>query len=101
MIGHAIEAIVFAMLSMLVIVSSSLLRPTHATCPPGWYVEGVRPSGATQCRPAPPQRCGEPVPPDNAPCPPDARAIRIEIHCTNGQLPIVIGSRTVGCQQRH
>ena len=73
--------------------------PNRATCPPGWFVEGVRPTGATQCRPNPPAHCGEPVPPDNGPCPRDDRMIPLEIYCTGGSHAIVVNERTVGCQR--
>jgi hypothetical protein len=101
MIAHALEAFVFALISFVVICASAVVQPRRATCPTGWSVEGVRPSGRTQCRPVPPAHCGEPVPPDNKPCPRDERAIRLEIYCTNGQQPIVVNERTVGCQQSH
>ena len=101
MIGHAIAAARFAVLSFGAIAGAALWHPpTRATCPIGWYVEGVRPSGKTRCRPVPPPRCGEPVPPDNGPCPRDERSIPLEIHCTGGSHPIVVGDgRTVGCQR--
>jgi hypothetical protein len=56
-------------------------RPTHARCPPDWWINGVRPSGELGCRPA------------------DGRDIEIHsrIYCTGGSVPIVVDDRTVGC----
>lgn len=68
-------------------------------CRPGWYVEGVRPTGASQCRPVPPRNCGEPVPPFNLPCPKDPRVEPIGIYCTGGSHPIVVNAQTIGCQR--
>lgn len=102
MIGHALEAFALAVLGFIAMAGAAMWHPANrATCPAGWYIEGVRSSGQTQCRPVPPAHCGEPVPPDNVPCPRDDRRIPIAIYCTNGQQPIVVNERTVGCQQRH
>lgn len=85
------------LLSALVFVIAVLLSPKR--CREGWFVDGVRPSGVTRCRPAPPPRCGEPVPPHNQPCPKDERAELMVIYCTGGTRPIVVDDRTVGCQR--
>lgn len=82
------------MIAALVFVLVTLFVPR--VCRPGWYVEGIRPTGAARCRPVPPKHCGEPVPPDNKPCPPDDRSEPIGIYCTGGSHPIVVDSRTVG-----
>lgn len=83
-----------AILAAVVIVTMAW---TVATCPRGWYVEGVRPSGHSRCLPVPPPSCGEPVPPNNAPCPSDSRELPIAVYCTGGSHPIVLNERTVGC----
>ena len=68
-------------------------------CAPGWYVEGVRPSGKSSCVQSPPRNCGEPVPPHNQPCP-DGSRFDVQIYCTNGLIPLVIDHRTLGCRRR-
>lgn len=96
MIGHAL-----AMFGLVVawVTTMALSTITPKACERGWYLEGVRPTGYTQCRPVPPAYCGEPVPPFNKPCPKDTRTQAIVIYCTGGSLPIVVDSRTVGCQR--
>lgn len=76
-----------------------IFRPSSARCPPGWFAEGVRPSGLTSCRPSPPANCGEPVPPNDQPCPEDKRVIERKIYCTGGMRPVQIGERVIGCQR--
>lgn len=88
--GELVSAFVFAL--------AVLLSPK--TCRPGWYVEGVRPSGLARCRPEPPRDCGEPVPPFEQPCPHDERVEQRVIICTGGTQPIVVDERTIGCQRR-
>lgn len=68
-------------------------------CPPGWALDGVRPSGHSRCTPAPPQDCGEPRPPNDRPCPRDDRELLILHRCTGGSRAIVVDHRTVGCQR--
>lgn len=80
-----------------IFVLAVLLSPKQ--CRDGWFVEGIRPNGMTQCRPKPPTRCGEPGPPDNQPCPQDDRVELRAIYCTGGTRPIVVDDRTVGCQR--
>lgn len=78
-------------------LGSPIIRPQHARCPRGWYVEGVRESGRTQCRPVPPVMCGDG---SYDPCPQDDRALPLQIYCTNGTRPIVVDNRAIGCQRR-
>lgn len=102
MIGHALEAFTIAVIGFVAVAGAALWHPSQrVTCPPGWYIEGVRPSGRTQCRPTPPPSCGEPVPPNNAPCAHDERTIPLELYCTGGSVPIVVNERVAGCQARH
>lgn len=63
-------------------------HPRTARCPTAWYVDGVRPSGLYECRPA----LDDVVPQNDA-------AVRGLIYCTGGARPIVTGPRTVGCQR--
>lgn len=96
MIGHAIAMFTTTLVTAITI---ALAVATPKQCAPGWYLEGVRPSGYTQCRPVPPSYCGEPVPPFNRPCPHDERSSPMVIYCTGGAHPIVVNARTVGCQR--
>lgn len=85
--------------AMLMLAIVSRISCDHAECPDRWYVNGVRPNGRYQCLPVlgDPERDIE-----------DARA-RVEIHdarsiegaiyCTGGARPIVVDSRTIGCQR--
>ena len=85
------------LIAAFLFILAVMMTPKH--CRPGWYVEGVRPSGLTVCRPAPPPDCGEPVPPFEQPCPRDDRYEPMAIYCTGGARAIVVDSRTVGCQR--
>lgn len=96
-----IAPVIIALVSLLLHLWDVIVRPQRATCPAAWYAEGVRPSGETTCRPAPPPNCGEPTGEYTAPCPDDERELQREIYCTGGTQPIVVDSRTVGCQPRH
>lgn len=86
-------------LTVVLLLFVAFARPERAHAPPGWHFEGIRPSGETTLRHAPPPNCGEPVPPYDQPCPRDERAIGTRIFCTGGALPIVVDSQTVGCQR--
>lgn len=94
MIAWAIIAIAALLLSWW----DAIVRPSSARCPEGFAAEGVRPSGATTCRPVPPPNCGEPTGEHTQPCVvPDVELPRA-IHCTGGTMPIVVDARTIGCQ---
>jgi len=93
-----------AMLSVVLLCWSMVTRPAAATCPAGWYVNGVRPSGVYECRRAP---GGDPLY-DGAGGFPDRSVerpgwYRSRIWCTGGAHPIVVledrEARTVGCQR--
>lgn len=82
-------------------VLAIVIALSRGTCPPGWSVNGVRPTGAYECLgPLHPPGCGEPDE-TSPPCVrPAVKAGRI--YCTNGTRPIVVDHRTVGCQpMRH
>lgn len=74
---------------------------THKTCPPGWYVNGVRPSGKFGCRPVPKLQAAEDVAPyrTQPPLLGEDRESYDQIYCV-GTRPIVVNWRTVGCQPR-
>lgn len=82
------------LIAAFLFVLAVLLSPKR--CRDGWFVQGVRPSGATTCEQAPPPRCGEPVPPYQQPCPASS-SYPMAIYCTGGSRPIVVDYRTVGC----
>ena len=46
--------LLLAVAQPFVVVASLVIRPTSATCPHGFYVEGARPSGRTSCVEVPP-----------------------------------------------
>ena len=77
-----------------------LLLLSRASCPPGWSVNGIRPSGEYECLgELRPPGCGEP----DATSPPCMRpaSSRGRLYCTGGTIPIVVDHKTVGCQARH
>lgn len=79
---------------------SMVMRPTHARCPIGWYVNGVRPSGGFQCLRAPtgdPDYDGTWGHPDRTIDHPGD--LRGRIYCTGGATPIVVDDRAVGCMR--
>lgn len=84
-------------LAALVFALAVLLTPKH--CPRGWSLEGVHENGWSDCTPIPPPHCGEPVPPDDQPCPHDGRHFPVVIYCTGGARPITSDGITVGCQR--
>lgn len=91
-------------MSILIIIAALLLqswdwifKPRSVTCPQGWYVNGVRPSGATQCLPSPPPNCGEPRPPHDQPCPEAAVEIPRRVYCEDNEQPLVVDERSVRC----
>jgi hypothetical protein len=90
---------VVCLLATIVLLCWSLVvRPSGAQCPPRWYVNGVRPSGEYECRPAPggdPDSDGTFGRPDITPF--DPSVIVGRVRCRHGQAPIVIDERTVAC----
>jgi hypothetical protein len=80
---------VWALLTIAVMTVASLVQPRRARCPDGMYVNGVRPSGAFECRIAP--KLKHEAPPDSE--------LGGRIYCTGGTRPIVVDYRTVGCQR--
>lgn len=96
MIGEVIALVLSLVLFVVAIGIDAITVPgERATCPPGMYAEGVRPSGETSCVASPPPGCEEPVGTWYA-CP-EPRRFPTRIHCTGGSRPIVVDERTVGC----
>lgn len=92
-------ALVCAVISALLFTWSHVIRAERATCPAGWYVNGVAPDGTFRVRP---------VPPPERPCASGPNGcierdldieIRGRIYCTGGARPVVVNERTVGCQR--
>jgi hypothetical protein len=92
-----IGEVILALTAIVTLCWGIAMHPTSASCPRGWSVEGVRPSGVSHCTPSPPPNCGEPVPPYNMPCPHDDRELPVRIYCTGGSHAIVVDERTIGC----
>lgn len=93
-----------AIATVALLCCSTVARPKHARCARTWYVNGVRPSGVFECRPAAggdPRFDGVFGTPDRARDRPGW--LRSRIHCTNGTHAIVVlgdrENRTVGCQR--
>jgi len=78
--------LVCAIATVVMLCCAAATRPQRARCAPGWYVNGIRPSGRFECR-----RVDAPG------------VIRGRLFCTNGTHPIVVltdrEARTVGCQR--
>jgi hypothetical protein len=93
-----------ALASVVLLCCSMVARPAAARCGPGFYVNGICPTGVFECRRVP---GGDPLY-DGAGGFPD-RSIdrpgwyRSRVYCTGGAHPIVVlgdrEARTVGCQR--
>lgn len=98
---NEIAQTMIALIVGLVVATVAWMTPTRASCPAGWWVEGIRPSGAYDCLSPVPPCCGDATGPcEKIPCP---KLDRIDgrIYCTGGSIPIVVDNATVGCQARH
>lgn len=87
-----------AMASVVLLLWAMAVSGDRASCPRGWYVNGVHRDGSYACRPI--YRCDESIrlghePPVWA----DGVELRSSIHCTGGAQPIVEAGETVGCQR--
>ena len=88
-----------AELALLLAIALTPL-PSHASCPRGWWVEGVRPSGRYDCHRVPvgdDVRLPSGLLEDRSLQPPGE--IDGAIRCTGGAVAIVVDSRTVGCMR--
>lgn len=83
---------------MFLLALSALVQPTRASCPRGWWVNGVRPSGITECFPVPPEDHGCA---GSAPCPdhPSVPGLPMRVYCAEGTQPIAVDERTVVCKK--
>lgn len=89
-----------ALATVLVLCLAMATQPRRASCPVGWYVNGIRPTGSFECRPIPignPDYDGTWGKPDRSIERPGA--ILGRLYCTGGTHPIVRNERTVGCQR--
>jgi hypothetical protein len=81
------------LVSLLLLLVASMLRPTRANCPPRWWLhEGVRATGEFQCAPLPPEPIG-----DRDLGFHDVE-LRSRIYCTGGHRAITVDGVAVGCQ---
>ncbi len=90
--------------SFLLFLAAYVVRPDHARCGRGWYVNGVSPGGVFECRLAPtgdPERDGWRGGPDATIDHPGW--LRSRVYCTGGAHPILVltdrEARSVGCQR--
>lgn len=89
-----------AVLAAIAVLCFAIARPTHYRCEPGYYVEGVRPSGETRCVEAPTDRGdGECIAGGRCRFADTALSYPVQLYCTGGAHPIVVDERTVGCQR--
>ncbi len=98
-----VDVIASAIATLTMLLAVVCNPPARATCPLGWWLSmGVRRSGAYVCTRVPvgdDVRGADGLVRDHSVVP--AGEIDGRIYCTNGQEPIVVDARTVGCQQRH
>lgn len=85
----------WSLVTMVVLLAAALVQPHRARCPAGWWIDGVRPSGAFACRAAPVRDTGARTEVDDGT--PDAE-LGGQLYCSGGTQPIVVDERTVGCQ---
>ncbi|MGE0206195.1 MAG: hypothetical protein AB7E70_19720 [Hyphomicrobiaceae bacterium] len=93
---------------LLLYLASALLRlltaiaqPRTAQCPRGWYMNGVRPSGTSECilAAADPRsddtkgRCDH----EHLELP----ALPVRVRCAAGEIAVVVDARTAGCRRRN
>lgn len=93
-----LDEILLAVLSAIVLLAASVVRPHRASCPQGFHNDGVRlETGRFDCRRPPglPDWTGTGV--DRGEVPPGTLSGRI--YCTGGTMPVVVSSRVVGCQR--
>lgn len=69
-------------------------QPKRASCPDGWWVDGVSPSGVFGCAFVDRRDRREWPPLDALPIEVGSR-----IYCTGGARPVVVDSTNVGCQR--
>lgn len=79
------EGVGFLLITFVVITMCAIARPTRLTCPRGYFVNGVRETGASEC-----------IRDSETPA-----SFRVRIYCTGGSVPLVsdVDGRTIGCQR--
>lgn len=90
-----------ALSTLITIAVLVVVAPTKQFCEPGYYVDGVDPTGWYQCRQTPTLQHDEESPPHWRPAddlPGEGNEYRGRVWCTGGQMPIVVNEKTVGCQ---
>lgn len=97
-----LDEIAHLAMGVVVLVAAAFVRPTIASCPQGYFVEGVRPTGESRCLPVPPPEpsCAGAVRcPDH---PPSRYWLPVQIHCTGTTIPTVGNDgRTIRCTRSH
>ena len=79
------EGVAFLLITFVVITMCAIARPQRLSCPAGFYVNGVRETGASEC-------IRDSV---------DPASFGVRIYCTNGLVPIVDDrdGRTIACKR--
>lgn len=81
-----------AIATVALLCFSMVAQPKRATCPPGWWLDGVSYDGRFGCAFSDDKREWPPI---------DAYPSEVygRIHCTGGTRAIRTGTRSVGCQR--
>lgn len=84
---------------VLLWLAGQLARPDRAECRTGFYVNGIRPTGITECIRAPAGNGARECVP-GAPCTfaDDAPRYRLQLWCAAGTEPRVVDARHVRCE---
>lgn len=101
MIADLLELIIDSTVLLLVIaLGVAHLMPARGTvhCPPGWYLDGVRPSGMFACRPVLGHPEDDLLDAVRRRVIADDRVIKGRIYCTGGATPRQDGG-SVWCQR--
>lgn len=86
-------------ITIVALAGIAVYRCDRGVCQLGWYVNGVKPSGDYECRPAlgdPDRDLEDALERRNIR---DERSIRSAVYCTGGMHPVVVSSSVVGCQR--
>lgn len=76
----------YVAVTLLVVLSGLMLRPTRGMCPAGWHNEGARRSGVYSCRR------------DTADGPFKPGEIFGVVYCDDRDQPVVVDQRTITCR---
>lgn len=80
-------------------VITAIAQPRTARCSPGWYVEGVRPSGASSCVLAAADRRGDDTRDGCAHEHLELPSLPLHVWCAADERAVVIDERTIGCRK--